>query len=133
MSKERLMRAVVCAALAAVTAVMLAGRVARVSSAARQAQTDKPVEQTRKNIQGLKGLPSSQLFPLMNFVAVSLGVRFDFCHVKQGTDPKTGFDNWVWESDDKPEDRKSTRLNSSHDQISYAVFCLKKKKKTYTK
>src|SRR2546428_8169236 len=27
-------------------------------------------------------------------------------------------------------DRKSTRLNSSHDQISYAVFCLKKKKKS---
>src|SRR5216683_8334370 len=29
-------------------------------------------------------------------------------------------------------DRKSTRLNSSHDQISYAVFCLKKKKKNNT-
>src|SRR2546430_5800784 len=29
-------------------------------------------------------------------------------------------------------DRKSTRLNSSHSQISYAVFCLKKKKKNYT-
>src|SRR2546428_1139329 len=29
--------------------------------------------------------------------------------------------------DDRREDRKSTRLNSSHDQISYAVFCLKKK------
>src|SRR3982751_6989544 len=28
-----------------------------------------------------------------------------------------------------PSDRKSTRLNSSHEQISYAVFCLKKKKK----
>src|SRR2546430_12288244 len=28
-------------------------------------------------------------------------------------------------------DRKSTRLNSSHSQISYAVFCLKKKKYTY--
>src|SRR5688572_31333161 len=28
------------------------------------------------------------------------------------------------------EDRKSTRLNSSHSQISYAVFCLKKKKNT---
>src|SRR5256886_12519300 len=27
-----------------------------------------------------------------------------------------------------PADRKSTRLNSSHSQISYAVFCLKKKK-----
>src|SRR6478672_13283073 len=31
---------------------------------------------------------------------------------------------WPWSPD-----RKSTRLNSSHDQISYAVFCLKKKKK----
>src|SRR5688572_31481023 len=30
-------------------------------------------------------------------------------------------------------DRKSTRLNSSHSQISYAVFCLKKKKKTNKK
>src|SRR3712207_7707122 len=30
------------------------------------------------------------------------------------------------------EDRKSTRLNSSHANISYAVFCLKKKKKTTT-
>src|SRR3712207_6860466 len=29
-------------------------------------------------------------------------------------------------------DRKSTRLNSSHANISYAVFCLKKKKKKYT-
>src|SRR5690625_7117917 len=28
---------------------------------------------------------------------------------------------------DRPEDRKSTRLNSSHVAISYAVFCLKKK------
>src|SRR3712207_8428356 len=29
------------------------------------------------------------------------------------------------------QDRKSTRLNSSHATISYAVFCLKKKKKSY--
>src|SRR5207248_7526348 len=32
-----------------------------------------------------------------------------------------------------PPDRKSTRLNSSHRTISYAVFCLKKKKKKKTK
>src|SRR5689334_24461712 len=31
-----------------------------------------------------------------------------------------------------PPDRKSTRLNSSHSSISYAVFCLKKKKKKKT-
>src|SRR2546430_9954630 len=30
-------------------------------------------------------------------------------------------------------DRKSTRLNSSHSQISYAVFCLKKKKKIHSR
>src|SRR2546430_8376784 len=32
----------------------------------------------------------------------------------------------------RSQDRKSTRLNSSHSQISYAVFCLKKKKKKRT-
>src|SRR3989449_6256206 len=32
--------------------------------------------------------------------------------------------------DEGNEDRKSTRLNSSHGYISYAVFCLKKKKRT---
>src|SRR2546427_6602842 len=32
----------------------------------------------------------------------------------------------------RERDRKSTRLNSSHSQISYAVFCLKKKKKKNT-
>src|SRR2546430_11256168 len=39
-----------------------------------------------------------------------------------------------WSNGQRPSqaipDRKSTRLNSSHSQISYAVFCLKKKKKT---
>src|SRR5688572_30921561 len=40
------------------------------------------------------------------------------CKIKNGTVPTL--------------DRKSTRLNSSHSQISYAVFCLKKKKTTAT-
>src|SRR2546430_3036033 len=35
--------------------------------------------------------------------------------------------------DPRGRDRKSTRLNSSHSQISYAVFCLKKKKKKYSR
>src|SRR2546430_12338196 len=33
----------------------------------------------------------------------------------------------------RAEDRKSTRLNSSHSQISYAVFCLKKKNTSWTR
>src|SRR2546422_2443806 len=35
----------------------------------------------------------------------------------------------AWSARGAPGDRKSTRLNSSHGYISYAVFCLKKKKK----
>src|SRR5258708_29789340 len=42
--------------------------------------------------------------------------------------PATVKDNIATRGD--PTDRKSTRLNSSHQIISYAVFCLKKKKKT---
>src|SRR2546430_7245568 len=43
------------------------------------------------------------------------------------------FDEWgrhFTVTNDSNGDRKSTRLNSSHSQISYAVFCLKKKKAT---
>src|SRR6267378_7444412 len=35
---------------------------------------------------------------------------------------------FLWNRQDRSADRKSTRLNSSHVEISYAVFCLKKKK-----
>src|SRR5690348_17472695 len=43
------------------------------------------------------------------------------------------FDGVDWLEEPLPiEDRKSTRLNSSHPSISYAVFCLKKKKKTHS-
>src|SRR2546430_7204090 len=41
-------------------------------------------------------------------------------------------DTVVFETGYGPSDRKSTRLNSSHSQISYAVFCLKKKKNKIT-
>src|SRR5438128_8914470 len=36
---------------------------------------------------------------------------------------------WICANRSQIQDRKSTRLNSSHGSISYAVFCLKKKKK----
>lgn len=55
---------------------------------------EKTAEQTHKNIQALKGLPDSQLMPVMNMFSVSLGVRCDFCHVKNG-------EEWAWDKDDK--------------------------------
>src|SRR2546421_1304238 len=59
-------------------------------------------------------------------------------HAQQRIVPKSGVPHKLtgsWKDssgflDLLPVDRKSTRLNSSHDQISYAVFCLKKKKKS---
>jgi photosynthetic reaction center cytochrome c subunit len=105
MSKERLMRGVVCACVALASLFVLWGRAARTSAQGPPAG-DKPVEQTRKNIQVLKGLPESQLFPEMNFIAASLGVQCGFCHVSQGKDAQ-GRTNWVWESDDKEEKKKA--------------------------
>ena len=56
---------------------------------------DKPAEQVYKNIQVLKGMPSSQLHPVMRFISSSLGVRCDFCHVRADKGP------WPMEKDDK--------------------------------
>jgi len=82
--------------------LIVMSRMASTTAAAgwqQQPQGEKTVDQTRKNIQVLKGLPESQLFPLMNFVATSLGVKCDYCHVKKG-DKYYGGD-WAWESDEK--------------------------------
>jgi hypothetical protein len=64
--------------------------------AAPAAPQEKTVDQTRKNIKVLKGLPDSQLGTVMNFIAISMGRRCDFCHVNKGG-------TWNWESDDKEE------------------------------
>src|SRR2546430_12721340 len=80
--------------------------------------------------------PRSTLFPytsssdllidaLPDEASLGTMLAHELGHVVLGhrMDPSYGFfDNQL------VEDRKSTRLNSSHSQISYAVFCLKKKK-----
>lgn len=112
MTKEHLRRGVVCALLAAIAAVFLAGRATDGTSAARgqgPPQGDRPVEQTRKNIKILKGLPDSQLLPLMNFISVSLGVQCTFCHVVE-RDAQAGQNRWLMERDDKPEKETARRM-----------------------
>jgi photosynthetic reaction center cytochrome c subunit len=52
----------------------------------------KPAEQVFKNIQVLKGVPSDQWLPTMQFIAASLGVECEFCHTRgafDGDDKKT--------------------------------------------
>src|SRR5438132_4124914 len=73
--------------------------------------------------------PKSTLFPYTTLF------RSDTCKSleKRGikvTYLPVGKDGLVNPDDVRKADRKSTRLNSSHTVISYAVFCLKKKKQT---
>src|SRR2546429_3173587 len=67
--------------------------------------------------------PRSTLFPYTTlFRSRTTGAQDADVHRRDGLAARAAVP-----SDD--EDRKSTRLNSSHGYISYAVFCLKKKKK----
>src|SRR2546430_13158186 len=74
--------------------------------------------------------PRSTLFPYTTLFR-SAGRRADhprhrvLFHVLRHVEPHQG----LLVVEQELGDRKSTRLNSSHSQISYAVFCLKKKKK----
>src|SRR5438270_12935602 len=78
--------------------------------------------------------PRSTLFPYTTLFRSHVGI-FEDPHPVEIRGPheiaqllEIGFG--LEELCDFVRDRKSTRLNSSHSQISYAVFCLKKKKKS---
>src|SRR5947209_15502410 len=79
--------------------------------------------------------PRSTLFPyttlfrsaLQNWDAQVYGFRIPEAEFRQTWDSTS--EGRPRKARDFPGDRKSTRLNSSHANISYAVFCLKKKKK----
>src|SRR5688572_32164334 len=74
--------------------------------------------------------PRSTLFPyttLFRSVILAIIGVVAFNTLQERNKPGEKFDDM---GNAHLEDRKSTRLNSSHSQISYAVFCLKKKIKT---
>src|SRR3712207_7260548 len=76
--------------------------------------------------------PRSTLFPYTTLFRSENGIDQDRIEINYDVQQLRTGDIYI--SYDPPDlivrDRKSTRLNSSHANISYAVFCLKKKKKT---
>jgi Photosynthetic reaction centre cytochrome C subunit len=105
MSQRRTVHAVkllvLCAVLALIAITCLRGT--RVSAQGGGAPSQNaPVEQTHPNIKVLKGLPESQLIPVMYNISASLGVRCDFCHART-RDPKTGVEHVDFASDAKEE------------------------------
>src|SRR5690348_18086381 len=71
--------------------------------------------------------PYTTLFRSRSTMMNKLVVHFRHGLAKSNPDFGAHRQDWSWEWTDDG-DRKSTRLNSSHPSISYAVFCLKKKK-----
>jgi photosynthetic reaction center cytochrome c subunit len=68
---------------------------------------------TRPKLRVLQALPESQLFPLMNLVSTSLGVRCDYCHVQVSPDlarTPSNVGGWVWDRDDKPQKRTAREM-----------------------
>src|SRR5438105_9986068 len=78
----------------------------------------------------LRPPPRSTLFPYTTLFrsGYSPGAFRVLCHAFRRGDPPEFFATAPAWTRGGEEDRKSTRLNSSHEWISYAVFCLKKKK-----
>src|SRR5258708_31483448 len=72
--------------------------------------------------------PRSTLFP---YTTLFRSGGNDFCEASAGARPPVHPCLFFNKVEKQTRDRKSTRLNSSHQIISYAVFCLKKKKKIY--
>jgi hypothetical protein len=112
MRKNYLKRAlVVCALVSATIAAVISGwtkdarandKEANLSQQA-EAQAEPLMEQKYKNIQVLKGLPASQMRPLMNLIGASLGMRCDSCHVRNG-------DQWEFEKDDKNNKKTARKM-----------------------
>src|SRR2546430_14702207 len=73
---------------------------------------------------------TTEIYTLSLHDALPISNAVDIRHFGFGPDPNAVVDDAAEVFREVAvKDRKSTRLNSSHSQISYAVFCLKKKKK----
>src|SRR2546430_2950231 len=72
--------------------------------------------------------PRSTLFPYTTLFRSPLALGEICACAAESIAQLEVVDRIPWLFDRLDQDRKSTRLNSSHSQISYAVFCLKKKK-----
>src|SRR5258705_4256674 len=73
--------------------------------------------------------PRSTLFPYTTLFRSLFRSHAHFVPARDSADGQPGSGNLRSPAESRAGDRKSTRLNSSHLGISYAVFCLKKKTK----
>jgi len=89
----------------------------------------------RPNLKVLQALPESQLFPLMNLLADSLGVRCDYCHVQATPDltkTPSNVGGWVWDRDDKPQKRTALEMMRMVVELNAGRFTVQSRVTCYT-
>jgi len=108
MSQPQIKRGLLAAALVLVCGYLLTSQTTLTTSYAQQqagaGQAAEPtMEEKYKNIQALKGLPASQMRPMMNYISASLGMTCADCHVRTG-------DQWEFEKDDNNHKKIARRM-----------------------
>ena len=93
---------------------MVATRLGVAQDAGTQELAEKPVEQVFKNIKVLNGMPQSQLYPTMRFMAASLGFQCGNCHVIKGFIDAA--------ADDKPEKETARQMIKMVIELNKAKF-----------
>lgn len=104
MSQPRFKRGLLAIAFGLAPAFWLAGQTTPFASFAQQpAEAEQTMEQKYKNIQALKGLPASQMRPMMNYISAALGMTCADCHVRTG-------DQWEFDKDDNNHKKIARRM-----------------------
>src|SRR3954451_7786818 len=99
--------------LAAETAFASAWQAATTPQAG--AVKEKTIGETQKNIKVLNDVPASQLIPMMNLIAGSLGVKCSFCHVNNNG-------QWNYAADDKQEKNTAREMITMTLNINKSTF-----------
>jgi hypothetical protein len=108
------------------------------AAAAAQASAQQPgsAGANRPKLEVLQLLPETQLFPMMNLVATSLGVHCDYCHVQATPDLSRTPSNaggWVWDRDDKQTKRRAREMMKMVVSLNASAFKRERRKSHATR
>ncbi len=91
--------------------ILLMAAVCGIELATGSAAQEPPAEQVYQNVQVFKGLPATQLYPAMNYIAAALGVNCTHCHVQN-----------EFAKDDKPAKQTARRMIQMTQAINQGTF-----------
>lgn len=93
-----------------IATLVIAGTLLVAAAGQEAVQQSKTAGESFKNVKVLRDIPESELMPAMNFMAGSLGVTCEFCHVNP------------WDSDEKPKKKMARRMIQMQQAINRDTF-----------